>query len=113
MAINGLAVLAFLAVSYGYLQIKLRADLEGELRHELEARARLCQAVLATGDANMQQAVRRASEMAGARVSLIARDGRVLADSQVLAENMSSQLSRPEVEQALKNGVGSTRRKPD
>lgn len=113
MAINVIAVVAFMAVSYGYLQVKLRADLEGELRHELQASAGLIQAAISRGDATQQQAVRRAADMAGARVTLIARDGKVIADSHEMADRMPPQADKPEVAQALKNGVGSARRVAD
>jgi two-component system phosphate regulon sensor histidine kinase PhoR len=53
----------------------------------------------------------RAKARAGARITLIAPDGRVLADSDRDNDSMENHLSRPEVQVALKGGEGSAIRK--
>jgi two-component system phosphate regulon sensor histidine kinase PhoR len=52
----------------------------------------------------------RLSTAAGGRLTLIARDGRVVADSENDAERMENHASRPEVQAALAGSTGSSRR---
>ena len=57
----------------------------------------------------LKQFADRYSTLAGSRVTLISRRGRVLADSQVPIDQLKqveNHLQRPEVQEALKNGVG-------
>jgi len=49
---------------------------------------------------------RRTGKMAQTRITVIAKDGRVLADSDEYPERMENHADRPEVVQALKGGIG-------
>jgi two-component system phosphate regulon sensor histidine kinase PhoR len=112
VAINGVAVLAFLVASSGYLELKLRDDLVRELRLDLLARARLCGGALPqSGD--LQPQAQRLAETAGVRLTVIAPNGFVLADSHDLPARVPAQGGRPEVEAALRDGVGHDQRAAD
>ncbi len=106
LAVNTIAVLLFLAGAGVYLNLQLRSQLLDEATLDLEARARLVHdAVSRTGD-SLQQEVQRQADAAGARVTVISRDGTVRADSDANASSMDNHATRPEVVQALEGGVG-------
>lgn len=63
--------------------------------------------------AALQPEVQRLAEVAGARITIIAPDGAVLADSEAVAANMDNHGERPEVLQAEQRGVGSVIRYSD
>jgi len=110
VAINGVAVLAFLVASSGYLELKLRGDLVREQLLDLQARARLTASAIGSAQSDQQQAVRRLADLGGTRITLIAPDGKVLADSEELPERMQNHGQRPEVRDAMRNGGGSDQR---
>ena len=75
------------------------------LRHELEDKGRvliLSQAVLTLD----QPRIHDLAGAAGARLTVIARDGHVLADSDAQPENMENHSDRPELQQAFGGSVG-------
>lgn len=113
VAINGVAVLAFLIASSSYLELKLRGDLVREQLIDLQARARLVDSAAQGQAGDPQHAVRRLADLAGARVTLIAPDGRVLADSEELPARMENHAARPEVVAALRDGSGQDQRVSD
>ena len=56
----------------------------------------------------LQRELLRLDRTLGMRVTVIAPDGKVLADSESDAERMETHLQRPEVKQALRAGYGRT-----
>ena len=110
MGLNGLAVLLFLGAATAYVELKLREDLLQELTQDLDVRARLVRAAVADEGAAPEAAVRRLGQLGNTRVTLIARDGKVLADSEALAAEMDNHATRPEVRQALQTGHGAALR---
>lgn len=55
-----------------------------------------------------QRRLKALAQAAGARVTVIAQDGRVLADSEADTAHMENHRNRPEVMEALRGGVGSS-----
>jgi two-component system phosphate regulon sensor histidine kinase PhoR len=102
----GLLVVVLLAVDF-YVARTLRNDYLRASFDQLEALAKLA---LAQPPRPEDPAALRtwAEEMArsGARVSVIAADGRVLADSAEDPQKMENHAGRPEVQQALASGAG-------
>lgn len=111
---NVVAVVAFLLVTSAYLELEFKGLLMRESTRDLQTRAWLVRENLIHADqTGLQQAVARAAETSGARVTLIDRGGRVLADSEALAAEMDDHSTRPEVKQALAAGVGTSERFSD
>lgn len=80
-------------------------------QHLMEEAARILSPELAAVDpAALQDWARQADARAHARVTVIARDGAVLADSQHDPDTMENHGSRPEVAQALAGGMGTALR---
>ncbi len=82
------------------------------LKGELEAKGRVLMKsqAMATLDAAK---IRELAKAAGARLTLVARDGRVLAESDAEPASMENHSNRPEVRDAIAGKVGSvTRRSP-
>lgn len=104
LAVNIFAVLAFVAVSQAYIELNLRQALRAEAMADLESRARL--AFMALRQAGGQVDLNEVGRRADARVTLIRRDGVVLADTDADGRAMESHLQRLEIQQALVNGVG-------
>lgn len=113
IAINGMAVLAFLLVSSSYLEFKLRSDLVREQVIDLQSRARLAASALDGRHGDMQQTVQRLADLAGARLTVIAPDGTVLGDSEELPRRMANHAGRPEVQAAMRDGSGTDQRVSD
>ena len=104
---NAAAVVAFLLVTSAYLEFELKALLIEEATYDLETRARLVDETMDTSsEATQRESLRRAAEASGTRVTLIARNGTVLADSEALASQMDDHSQRPEVIEALASGTG-------
>ncbi len=88
-----------------------RADLEAHLLAEARILAESAAPLLTSGDqAALEQTARHWSELIGARVTLIAADGRVLAESDVPAAYTENHADRPEVAAALASGQGVSQR---
>ncbi len=87
-----------------------------ELRANLQVQARaVAENVLpvlqADGNgAELQAMAERWSQLLAARVTIIAPDGEVMAESEMAAEAMANHLRRPEIQQALVTGEGSITR---
>ena len=110
VAINGAAVLAFLIASSGYLEVKLRSDLIREQYLDLHARARMADSALMHERGDLQLSARMLAQMAGTRLTVIAPDGTVLADSEELPARMANHAQRPEVVGAMRDGRGTDQR---
>lgn len=104
LAVNTVAVLAFVAVSQAYIDWSLRQTLRDEAMADLKSRARL--AFMALRQAGGQIDLEEVGRQADARVTLIRRDGMVLADTDADGRAMESHLQRPEIQEALVHGVG-------
>lgn len=106
------AVMAVLAVSLVAVDLMAsriaESNYEATLTRELEEKCR----ILATQDLSSapDPQVREAALAAGGRLTLIAKDGRVIADSENDPKHMENHLSRPEVQAALAGTTGSIRR---
>ena len=115
MAALAALVLLVVLISGAIAERGLRGRLLAELAASLETRARLVRE-LASGvelrfeNAEALQALAlRAAEAAGARVTLIAPDGRVVGDSELPFERLrllGSYTDRPEVVAALAGRIG-------
>ena len=82
------------------------------LRRELEDKGRMLMSSLAIANPDPAK-IRDLAKAAGARVTIVARDGRVLIDSDADASTMENHSNRPELRQAFAGTVGSiTRRSP-
>jgi len=113
-AVVALAAAVLLAAGWA-AERGLRARETARLERQLERDARLVREQLGgvtlrrEGGEALQEAVLRASGAASVRVTLIAPDGTVLADSNVPASELGtleSHAGRPEVQAALAGGVG-------
>jgi len=91
----------------------LRHHLEHDIQSSLEREARLVTRALPSDSLAWQSLVERISRETGLRVTLIARDGRVVAESDEPPEavpRIENHGSRPEVMAALEGRVGSAQR---
>jgi two-component system, OmpR family, phosphate regulon sensor histidine kinase PhoR len=109
-----LLVLFLGAGLYGYLSVSLESDLTSGVRDHLKDQARLAALMAAKEIRDPQrdapQLTRSVAREVRARVTLIARDGSVLGDSEIPDAELSSienHGQRPEVRQALASGLGS------
>ena len=87
----------------------LRGDLQREIAHALLAEARLVARVLPADPGEWARAVTDYAAATGHRVTLISRDGRVVAESALRpesSERLESHAERPEVVAALRDGQG-------
>jgi two-component system phosphate regulon sensor histidine kinase PhoR len=109
-AVNAIAVVLFLVGAGTYLNVKLKGDLLEEATRDLERRARLVHDSVGHGQGALQVQVQRLAEAAGSRITVIAIDGEVRADSEANAQAMDNHGSRPEVKEALERGVGAATR---
>jgi two-component system, OmpR family, phosphate regulon sensor histidine kinase PhoR len=94
-------------------ELSLRRNLEQDIRGTLEREARLITRVLPPDSAAWQPLVERIGRETGLRITLIAIDGTVVAESDEPAETVpriENHRSRPEIVVALEGGVGSDRR---
>lgn len=92
-----------------------QADLEAQLLVQARLIADQAGPVLREGAPSeaLTTAVARWAEATGARVTIIAADGRVLGDSHADLAKMDNHLSRPEVQEALRSGEGVSIRRSD
>jgi two-component system phosphate regulon sensor histidine kinase PhoR len=92
----------------------LRRDLENDIGQNLEREAKLVRQALPPDSTGWQMAVHQMGAQTGHRVTLIARDGRVRADSDFPVGPLpaiESHAQRPEVRAALAEGRGIARRR--
>ncbi len=106
--VSGLAALLPLAWSGAEA---LSSSYRENAAREMESNARLFSLVVARDNAGKRPArpgelARSARDASGARYTLIAKDGTVLADSDEDADRMENHLARPEIKTALAGGVG-------
>ncbi len=97
-----------------YLERSLRAFLDRQVESHLAQQARTVDAAVASGSPEtLGGLVGRLAAAGDARVTVIAPDGRVLADSAVPMERIGevdNHAARPEVQTAKERGIGSARR---
>lgn len=111
-----LLVMAALAIYLiGFVGDSYRANLQEQMTVQAQLVGDAVAPWLDDGQhtADLRQQVASLEDVLGARVTIIAPDGRVLADSDVEPETMASHLFRPEVQQALTAGQGSAIRLSD
>ncbi|MEJ2559287.1 MAG: ATP-binding protein [Anaerolineae bacterium] len=86
------------------------ADLETQLLAEARVLADSLQPLMAQGESAdaLDSLARRWADLLGARITIIGVDGTVLGESQHDRTAMGNHLDRPEVQQALTNGQGSS-----
>lgn len=105
------ALIAALLLGLGlYLREAYRRDVRQASVTRLADECGLVREVIgAAGDAQAVEAmVRRMAAAGRMRITIIAPDGAVLADSQADARQMSSHRGRPEIDQAVREGLGVT-----
>ena len=114
-----LALISAVGLSSGvYLEHELRASVETQLEGELRRHAGIAREALRNATAKLEPAeIDALADRIGAasdiRITVIGRDGRVLGDSHIDLAGLSAaqnHASRPEVERALRNNVGLSRR---
>lgn len=104
-----LVVMAALAVYLsGFVHRAYLANLEGQLATEARLIADALAPALAGGEANLDARARYYANLLGVRVTFIAADGTMLGESHEDRARMDNQLYRPEVQQALASGHGSS-----
>jgi two-component system phosphate regulon sensor histidine kinase PhoR len=96
-----------------YLSVHLRQALMDQIQNELTAEARLVSDVLASGQepaavdpVQLDALAKHWASVLNARVTIIARDGTVLGESDQDQAQMDNHLNRPEIEQAQQAGIG-------
>lgn len=112
-----LLVLLMGGVLYGYLSHTLDTFLLSEIRANLFSEARLARLTASEEVRSLRRDAPAAAAAIGrelqARVTIIAADGQVVGDSDVKREDLATlenHLERPEVQEVLKGGSGSTLR---
>ncbi len=118
-AVFCLLSLFILAASYAYLNSHLKSFLNNDIEDHLKKELLLSKDFL-ENEFSRKPAASEAADLAdrigaelGLRVTIIAPDGTVLGDSEVKRENLQkleNHLTRPEVQQALKEGFGLSQR---
>lgn len=94
-------------------ELALRQDLEHDISLTLEREARLVKEVLPPDSASWESTTQHLARETGLRITLIAPDGRVVAESDESPEtipHIENHGNRPEVRAALDSQVGSDRR---
>jgi two-component system phosphate regulon sensor histidine kinase PhoR len=120
LAAMSTAIIA-LAVAGLLFSSTMRRDMNARIESTLVAEARLAAALLARGTplsavAQLDEEADRIGQLIGARVTLIAADGRVLGDSFETVDEvaaMENHARRPEVVDAAAAGIGHSRRYSD
>ena len=98
-----IAVLAVVAVP---LDRRLESDLVDDLTTSLEIQARAVRRALPTDGAGLQRSTQQLGADLGERITVVASDGTVVADSEHDPSTMENHRTRPEIIQALAGGVG-------
>ena len=113
-ALSILLIASAVLASGWFLEVQLRELLERRLEGELMGQARMAQMALTLSrDQEMDALADRLGESSGARVTIMALDGKVVGDSQVAADQLSAlenHASRPEMVAALRDGTDVVRR---
>jgi len=107
------AALILIAACVLTMNVLIQRAWEGMMRGEIESSMRqktaMVAARIASTPAEQQaQVIQQVSALAGARATLIASDGKVLADSEANPAEMENHADRPEVIAALHGGSGSS-----
>ncbi|MGQ4810202.1 Alkaline phosphatase synthesis sensor protein PhoR [Candidatus Entotheonellaceae bacterium PAL068K] len=94
---------------------RLERDALQETRSALEAKAVLLRGIVApalesSGEADLQPRLRRLGSAIGTRLTVIRRDGTVVADSEEDAFRMDNHADRPEIQAARAHGIGEATR---
>ena len=110
----GLCLLVLALVAADLLATRVAtASYNQNLTRQLVEQARLVAWMRAEGYEVSQESVRTLARAVGARLTVVAPDGRVLADSEAAPEKMENHRHRPEIIQALSGHEGSSiRRSP-
>ena len=113
-ALSILLIASAVLASGWFLEVELRALLERRLEGELMGQTRMAQMALTLSrDQELDALADRLGESSGARVTIMTLDGKVVGDSQVAADQLStldSHASRPEMIAALRDGKGIVQR---
>lgn len=109
------ASLILIAASMLTMNVLIRRSWEAMMRSEVETSMREKTVMLASRIASAppeqrSEILKQAAEQAGARATLIASDGKVLADSMADPAQMDNHGDRPEVQAALGGQIGSSTR---
>jgi two-component system, OmpR family, phosphate regulon sensor histidine kinase PhoR len=92
-----------------YLSSVIRDSFISKLRDSLTIQGRLIAILIPpTFSENLDAFSREYREKTGARVTLIESTGRVAGDSDEPSERMENHLDRPEIQEALTNGIGTS-----
>src|SRR2546422_6066277 len=114
-----LLIIGLMSGILGYfLNFSLRREIEKEIEGQLLDQSTLAAAYLEKADPRkpMDEQADELGRLLNLRVTVIARDGRVLGDSDVEASqvpNLENHRLRPEVQQAVREGTGSAIRRSD
>ena len=106
-ALHALLLLVAVVFTELYITNAVRTSHIDDLREHLAAQAALISNDISfKSSASLDSLCRQFKEQTGFRVTVIARDGRVLGDSDKESSLMENHAGRPEVQQALLNGTG-------
>jgi two-component system phosphate regulon sensor histidine kinase PhoR len=106
-------VLAALVIEL-YITSEVRGSHIATRKQNLAVQAGIISEEIAYADPlRLDELCRHLKEMTGARVTVVARDGRVIGDSDAKSSLMDNHSDRPEIQSALKNGTGSAIRMSD
>ena len=104
----GLTVLVLLVAGF-IIDIEIDAYFHSRLADDLEHRADLILDAIKPDSGNSDERIKMLARSAGARITLVAEDGRVVLDSEVPVEKipaLENHLNRPEIQKALRAGSG-------
>lgn len=105
-------VVALSAYLYGVVGGFYRDSIARELIHKASLVRQLCEVPLLQADQmTLQRVVAQAAQAGGVRITVVAPDGMVLADSHEDPASMGNHASRPEIREALLGGQGSAVRR--
>ena len=93
------------------VQSSIRAGLQESLRDKVEFLSPYVEEEMANGRAPSDQLIQRLGTSSGSRITVIGKDGVVLADSEVLPSTLENHLLRPEIQQALAEPFGFSERR--
>ncbi|MDC1141809.1 ATP-binding protein [Planctomycetota bacterium] len=114
MIMNFVAVAAFLSASVAYIEVFLKQDLYDNRARDLELRARLVTDDLSNAaNSGLSSRVQKLAESSATRITIIDRNGEVLADSGYESDAMENHVDRPEIIEATETGVGNSVRFSD